>query len=352
MNGNMRQPSSRRASRGVTLIEMMVVLVVVIVGWLALMAVALETMRTFGFFQSLNLLEKWNQAIVNNIRDDAVAAKQYFGNDTRGRDYFAALEKDSDSYPISPVRLPTIMSTGSLGADTVAEQKTGNLLLFSKSLEPFVATVARTGSEDGTYRVNIYQFVLYYLTNRPQERVGEYTGVLDLMRWGSVHFADYGQIMAIEDPDPADGVDPRAGVVAAFVASYNSTWLWDSGEDVTRAFYRCDWVGNVAIDPEPMMVIDQHPTEGLVSTVPSGVTTSKHASICWNSGTPGFEVSAVVPAYALADSFADGFPHGFEVQIVGPSGARELMIRVVLVKGVGKGIISREFTAVLTTREF
>jgi len=352
MHRRMRQQTSVRSSRGITLIEMMVVLVVVIVGWLALMAVALETMRAFEFFQSLNLLEEWNQAIVNNIRDDAISAKQYFGNDTRGRDYFAALEKDSDSYPISPTRLPTVIDTGSFGPDTVAEQKTGNLLLFSKSREPFVVTVPRTSSEDGTYRVNVYQFVLYYLASRPQERVGRYTGVLDLMRWCSVCFADYTQVMAIEDPDPSDAVDPRENVVAAFVSSYNSTWLWDSAEDVADAFYECDWVGNVADDPEPLMTIDQHPSEGLVSTVPSGMTTSKHASICWNSGTPGFEVSAVVPVYALEDPFADGFPHGFEVQIVGPSGARELLVRAAMAKGTSKGIICREFSAVLTTREF
>ena len=352
MHGRIRTTGRGSASRGITLVEMMVVLVVVSIGWLALTAVSIETMRTFEFFQAMNLLERWNQSVVNNIRDDAVSAKQYFGDDDRGRGYFGALEKDSDSYPISPVRLPTIVDTGNLGVDSLTDQKTGNVLLFSKALMPFVVTVPYTDSEDHTYRVNIHQLTLYYLTSRPQERVGNYTGVLDLMRWQSVRFADYGQIMAIEDPDAGDGVDPREEMVAAFVDAYNSTWLWDSGKDVSEAFYECDLLGQVADEPELAMIIRQDPVGGLISTVPSGMTTSKHASIAWNNSTAGFQVSAVVPVYALEDAFADGFPHGFEVQIVGPSGARELMVRVVMTKGTTKRIISRESTAILTSREF
>jgi hypothetical protein len=108
----------------------------------------------------------------------------------------------------------------------------------------------------------------------------------------------------------------------------------------------------VADEPELAMIIRQDPVGGLISTVPSGMTTSKHASIAWNNSTAGFQVSAVVPVYALEDAFADGFPHGFEVQIVGPSGARELMVRAVMTKGTTKRIISRESTAILTSREF
>lgn len=57
MHGRIRTTGRGSASRGITLVEMMVVLVVVSIGWLALTAVSIETMRTFEFFQAMNLLE-------------------------------------------------------------------------------------------------------------------------------------------------------------------------------------------------------------------------------------------------------------------------------------------------------
>ena len=119
-----------------------------------------------------------------------------------------------------------------------------------------------------------------------------------------------------------------------------------------EAFFACNSLGQVAAAAEYPMTIPQDPTEGVRSTIPSEVTTNKQASICWNSGTPGFHAAAVVPIFAIASQLSDGFPHGFEVQIAGPSGARELLVRVAMAKGTGRGIISRDFTAVLTTREF
>jgi hypothetical protein len=48
----------------------------------------------------------------------------------------------------------------------------------------------------------------------------------------------------------------------------------------------------------------------------------------------------------------DGFPHGFEVQLIGPSGARKLLVRLAMVKEGSSRLIGKEFKAILTTRDY
>jgi len=337
---------------GTTLLELTIVLVLISVAWMAFLLVAVETVHDYDFFNALNLLAQWNQKIVNDVRDDTLAAKQYFENDARGIDYFNALFKDAESPPVNSLRLPVIDETGDLGIDSPTDPRTGNCLFFVKTLPPFVATVPYDVTEDRTYRVNMYCLVLYYLTLRQDERIADRRGTLDMMRWRSRPVADYNQIMAIEDPDASDAIDPRAEMVAAFVTEHDSTWLWSASEDVTNAFYECDEFGQINASPEPDMVIPQDPDEGIQSVIPATPTRAKRASVGFNSTTPGWDTGPTVPQLATEDATGDGFPHGFEVQICGPSGSRKVLIRMVLAKGTSRKIITREFAALFTTRDF
>ncbi|MFH0962858.1 MAG: prepilin-type N-terminal cleavage/methylation domain-containing protein [Planctomycetota bacterium] len=341
------------ARRGFTLVEMMTVLVIVAMAWWIFAVVVLSLMDESAVLSAHNLLARWNQEIVNDIRDDTLSAKRYFENDSLGQQYLDALEEDADSPWINSLRLPRIEESGAaLAPDTVGNQKTGNALLFTKVLTPFVVTVPYREGEDRDFRINVYRFVLYYLTIREKEHIGRCKDSLDLMRWASVPLADYAQVMAIEDPEPADSIDPRAEIVKAFVAQQGSEWLWDTSSDLDNAFYKCQPTGQIDTSPWPNMVIPRDSVEGLRSLIPAKVAKNKHASVCWNNGTNGFDAGIVVPRYAIANATGDGFPHGLEVQIVGPSGARELCVRLAMAKGTGKKVVGREFTAILTTRDF
>lgn len=343
-------PACRRS--GTTLLELMIVMILVSVGWMAFLLVAVETVHDYDFFSALNLLAQWNQKIINDVRDDTLAAKEYFENESRGVGYFNALFRDPGSLPVNSLRLPVIDETGDLGIDSPTDPRTGNSLFFAKMLPPFVATVPYDVTEDRTYRVSVYCFVVYYLTFRQDERIADRRGTLDLIRWRSRPVADYTQIMAIEDPDGSDTIDPRAEMVAAFVDEYGSTWLWSTAEDIADAFYECDEFGQVNASPEPDMVIPQDPDEGLRSAIPATPTRAKRASVGFNSSRAGWDTGPTIPLLALEDPLGDGFPHGFEVQICGPSGSREVLVRMVLAKGTARKIITREFQAVFTTRDF
>ena len=338
--------------RGTTLVELLIVFVIVSVAWAAFLIVTVEGVYDLEYVKAMNLVTEWNQAITSHITDDVVTAKQFFEDDAVGTDYFDALSLDPESSPLSTTRLPTIDETGDLGADTPGDEKTGNGLFFAKVIAPFVATVPYTDTETYTYRINVYRLVTYYLTWRYKEDIGRGEGTLDLVRWSSRPVADYSQIMSIDDPDPSDGVDPREEMVAAFVEEYNSTWLWDSGEEVDDAFYECDADGDIDAHATNNMIIPQDPDEGIQSLIPSGVTGTKHASICFNRSVPGWDTGPIVPQFGIEDDVSEGFPHGFEVQIVGPSGAREVLVRLALAKGTSRHVVARDFMSILTTRDF
>jgi hypothetical protein len=121
---------------------------------------------------------------------------------------------------------------------------------------------------------------------------------------------------------------------------------------VDNSFYFCSDAGAIDAAPENDMLIPQDPSIGMQSMLPGGMRNGRRISICYNSGTPNFQAGPVVPMYALADATGNGFPHGFEVQIVGPSGARELMLRLAMVKEGANRLIGRDFRTILTTRDF
>ena len=60
-----------------------------------------------------------------------------------------------------------------------------------------------------------------------------------------------------------------------------------------------------------------------------------------------------VPAFATVDTTNDGFPHGFEVMIGGPTGGRRVLIRLVLAADSGHArLISRENVVLINARDY
>ena len=351
----------------------MIALCIMAVGFSAFLGVALESMRDYEFFNSVNLVSQKNQEIVNTIRKDTLSSKQYFGldvgADTYTQDYLAALELPAASMPMNSTRMPLIDEAGIFEVDMVGgTEKTGNGLFFVKTLSPFVAQdVPISDSEALDFRVSAYRFVYYYLTRQVNDTIGVSRDSLDLIRWSSTVVLDYRHVMdvanEVEDPDSGNKYYPRADIISQFVANYPGYadhFIWDSSETVDLSFYRCDAFGTISNAPEANMLIAQDPSSGLVSMISGGirrgetygtVRRGKRQSISMNDTETGFSGGAVVPELGLTDPTGDGFPHGFEIQLIGPNSARELMVRVALAKEGSRGIIERDFKAILTTRD-
>ncbi|MBU0756063.1 MAG: hypothetical protein KJ645_13045 [Planctomycetes bacterium] len=367
MHGNPHDVFKKRKSRGFNLVEVSICLFLITVSFAAYLGVALQSMQDFDSFTAETQVTQWNQQRVNMIREDTLSVKQYFDrfdNSAMSEDYFNALELPAGSMPINgTLVLPSIEESGLFEPDVAMNPpKTGNALFFVRCLEPFSVRVQMDPNQDDPadwhiYRIPVYTFVVYYLTLRTEAPIGNSSDSLDLIRWNSQTVADYNQVMEFPDliEDGALECYPREQVVQNFVNTYGSEFIWVSGEELDQAFYRCyaDGVIDAGPVPKEIMEIPMDRFDGIFGRMEgNGVNHIQRSSVCKNRGEPGFEVGTIVPQFGLIDNTGNGFPHGFETQIIGPSGARELMIRLALAKQGSKGIISKGFRAVLTTRDY
>lgn len=354
------------AARGFTLVEVTISIFVMTMAFGAFLGVALQSVQDFEVFNANQAVAQWNQESVNEIRDDTLSVRQYFDNfavDGISQDYFNALQLPVDSMPINgSVVLPVITENGDFEPDVAGSEKTGNALFFVRALTPFTMRIQMDPSEPDPanwhiYRNTVYEFVLYYLTRRVSERCGNSADSLDLIRWGSVAILDYNQAMEfdLEIDDGTNKCYPRAQLVTEFINQYGSDLLWVSGSDLDNAFYKCYADGTIDAVPiaAASVSIPMAGYQGVFSyQAGGGVNHVKQASVCMNRGLPGFETGPIIPRYAIPNLLGDGFPHGFEIQIIGPSGAREMLLRLAMGKSTTRGLYSKDFTAILTTRDF
>ncbi|MHC4944871.1 MAG: hypothetical protein ACYTG7_17790 [Planctomycetota bacterium] len=357
----------KRRTRGFTIVEATICLVLMTVSFGAFLGVALQSINDFVFFSAHTKVGQWCQQRLNDIREDTLSVKQYFDSfnvSVMSQEYYNVLDLPLNSPPLNnTVILPQIEETGAFEPDSVSGiNKTGNALFFVRSLEPFAVRVQTDPNiadpaDWHIYRVPVYSFVLYYLTRRVNEQIGNSLDSLDLIRWSSLAVADYDQVMQFEElvQDGALECYPRAQVITAFMNEYGSEYLWVNGADLDQGFYHCypDGTHNVMPEDPTTLVIAMEQWQGLFSRMQNnGNNHVKGASVFMNRGSQGFEIGPIVPQFATVIAGGDGFPHGFEVQIVGPSGAREVLLKLVLAKSGAQRIVARDLKAVLTTRDY
>jgi hypothetical protein len=75
-------------------------------------------------------------------------------------------------------------------------------------------------------------------------------------------------------------------------------------------------------------------------------------SVAYNTG-PGFDLGDTVPVFGTADTVDDGFLHGFEVMMGGPTGGRRVLVRLVLAADSGSArLVSRENVVLINARDY
>lgn len=331
-----------KSHRGVTLLEVMIVMAVFSIVAVGVFEV-IQYMTVANLHMSAqNDLVDWGDSAVNTIKDDLMQSRLVYENDATGASYMARCAFPAGRLPLTGSTMPTIDELGTFTADTVPVQKTGNMLLFIRTLPAHVVTIP--GSVPPVRRaVDLYQFVAYYLTIAPGRPVGSRADSLALIQWESVRYADLGQINQIAL------AAERQAVVMDLVNGQGVDYAWDFSQPVTAAFWLLDGAtGAVAGAPENPHTIAELTDRKLIAQLGLGF-----AGAAWNP-TPTWSVPDAVPGYAVASAAGDGFPHGFEIQIVGPAGARQVLVRLVLVKfiPVGNRLASQETVVIANCREF
>jgi len=273
--------------------------------------------------------------VTDDIRLEMVSSVQVFTNNTVGNDNLALLDLSEAPAPIGEVRLPTVDTNGQFRADTPGDEITGNSLFFA-----YLAWQDRFACTSGNeHRIDIYRWVHYYMSPVDGGPAPGQKGGLELVRYVSEPMADADAVDGIADP--ADRAEVLLHLVNATPDLDGETHapvevVWARGGDPNDSdTLRQIDAGDGSLSETPIAGSGRtDPWEILPS--PSGVTGLlgyRRSSVASNYE----RVAPGVSRFAMRDDDL-GFPHGFEVQVIGPTSARQVLLNFVFVDMTRKGL--------------
>jgi hypothetical protein len=336
----MRDGTEGRGARGresgLSLVE-----VLVAIGILSfLLLVVLQASMTVG--DSSSAVESYNTVLVETqkvtaqLHEDVATARKLYEDDALGQTYLKFI--DYGGLPLlSSSLLPLIEPLGEFHQDVVGDRRTGNVLLLVGEMSPFDFTAPSNGKD---YRVSVFRLIAYYVADGGSP-VAQGLSAFDLVRWESEAFADFTTLSSITD------ATARQEVVGGLVSNARINWAWDPTQTVDAAFF--ELTTDISPSPEPTFII---PPSNMNNRLPKGWYRFRNAAIAPNNSVTMTE--AAVPKFAQKVPAAGpnpGFPHGFEVKVVGPSGARKIKVRVVAERMMRNRIMRSASETIATMRD-
>jgi type II secretory pathway pseudopilin PulG len=268
------------------------------------------------------------QEITDDLRLELVSSVRLYGNDAEGNGTLALLAMDREPAPTSVRRLPTIDIDGPFRQDSSTDEITGNAVLFA-----YLAWRDRCRCASGNeYLVDVYRLVHYYVSPVGTGPAANVRGGLDLVRFISEPLADAEAIEHILD------LTDRAEVLLHLLAG--SPDATGQKHDPLQVVWLRTGVPNAV---GTLRQIDE--TDGSLSNaVLSGtgrpdpwaikpIATGAESLLNYRRGAVASNFDLVAPGisrFAVRDD-VNGFPHGFEVQLIGPTASRQLLLHLVLI---------------------
>jgi type II secretory pathway pseudopilin PulG len=311
----------KKNQQGITMVEMFVVVSVFTIIVAAVSIFFSDTRNKLTYFEATNQLKSLSQKVLNSINDKLVVSKRLFENSTEDNMFLTKLEMTDCPSLKTGSKLPTITENGSISPNSAGfdPATTGNSLLFLTSSAPFLATVQTgTATITNTFRINLYRFNYYYLSEDSSQALQDKSTRLLLYYWRSLDYADYSQttnITAIADSTAAVNVGKALfdeGISRAFDTS---------SRNVSNCFYTIDSGGALSLSSNH--VIAQQTCNNVIKMTTGILGWTLRYGISYNTNAS----RVTVPIFAAASG---DFPGGFEVVAVGPSGGRQVFIRIVL----------------------
>lgn len=336
MNCELHSGGSQQRAAGFSLIEVIIASTLLSMMILAVTTLAQSGAEAQDFARRLNRVTEVTQDVVDRMRLELVSSVRLFGNDAEGNGNLAKLDLVGAPTPLSGMRLPTITASGDIGPDTVGLQITGNGLFFAKLAwsDRFACTSGRD------YLVDVYRWVHYYQTPEAGGPVSGNPIGLNFVRVLSEPLVDGSAIDNISDlADQAEVLLHLLGGTAdAFGVTHDPcevVWLRGSDPTATGTFRQIDGSDGSLSDtpigtrPDPWSVLRNEPTV-------NGMLSYRHQSVATNYSIPSFGVGK----FSVMTTTGAGFPHGFEVQVVGPSSARQVLLHLVLASTNRRGQVA------------
>lgn len=273
------------------------------------------------------------QDVTDDLRLELVSSSRLYCDDAEGQALLGILDLTNAPAPIASRRLPTVDIDGAFRQDTPGDEITGNAVLFA-----YLAWRDRYRCASGVeHVVDVYRVAHYYLSEQAVAPGAGVRGGLDLVHFVSEPLADGAAIDNI-----ASTVDREEFARHLLEATpdlegrrhdpIQVVWLRAGLPDASGTLRQIDDDGSLSDTvlpgtdrPDDWSIL---PKEGLAR----GVLEYRRASVASNFDreAPG------ISRFAIRDD-ANGFPHGLEVQLVGPSAARQLLWHLVLIDPVRKG---------------
>jgi type II secretory pathway pseudopilin PulG len=298
---------------------------------LSLMIMALITLATNGsdsqeYARRVSRVTEITHELLDQLRVEMVSSVRLFGNDTEGTENLDLLDLAGAPVPIPTTRLPTVSPSESIRPDTVGNEITGNSLFFAR-LAWTDRFVCPSGNE---YFVDVYRWNYYYLTPEdggpsPGNPIG-----LNIVRIESEPLIDAASIDRITDvTDRADVLlhlhDGTPDALGVRHAPCEVVWVRGQLPSVSGTLRMID-SGTGALSNSPLGARPNPWTVLRAEQPVRGLLTYRHHSIATNYSPANYGVGR----YSVATNSGAGYPHGFEIEIVGPPSARQTLVHAVI----------------------
>jgi len=354
--------SRSRGQRGVTLMEMMVVVALFTVLFFISYTLLEDSVQTSLFVEEHNDLPIYGQSAVNAIQRELLQSRVVFEGSaaSTGPGYFSALTFPAAFPLLTGSKMPVLNpASTSLVPDDPATRYTGNCLLVAKQLPPALIPLSVAGT---SLLVDRYQFQVFYLTQRFTHGFAGQNYFIDAIQAKSDIYADYSQLTqwAALGTTLAQDKTLVASRLSSFTntitgAAEPTTKAWNSGVAAPTAFYTITAsMGFTAINsPTIALPTSVSLVKGLTGGRVSGkmdytvgFRTTGGARFNLNTDVKkadgSIQVRDPIPKYAVFDSNVPTFPSGMEFLIVGPAGSRRILSRMVILASYIGHIDSKE----------
>ncbi|MEZ5963791.1 MAG: type II secretion system protein [Planctomycetota bacterium] len=318
---------TRERQQGYTLLEVLISSVILVSMILVVTSLSKSGSDAERYASRLTRATEICQEIMDELRRGLSSSVRVFHNDAVGNAYANLLDLPATAPRIGS-RLPTLRPSGIFEREPTGQQYSGNSLVFARHTwtDTYLATSGRT------FNVDVYRVHAYYLRQDGDGLVAGAGIGLNFARFVSEPLADGKQIDAI-----ADATD-RRDVLRLLHAGRTTTDLMTQPDPVHATL---EVVWRLGEDPATTGTLRQVSAGGTLSNSRGatwkllrdasrsndGLVFYRHHSVATNWAPPAYGVGQ----FSQIDNSGDGFPHGFETQLIGPASARQLLLRMCVV---------------------
>lgn len=295
---------------------------------------ALSTTRDASdCFDAVSRVEVRSQTVLDRISTEAAASVRLYGDDADGQAVISMLQGvPGEMLPSS--KLPIVLDKGIIEKDQ-GTIDTGNCLVFLKAVQPFM--LRSTTTNEDVLRVDLYRFVAVYLTNKESGSPLDRPDGLDLVLFRSELIANWPEVSEVSDPGE------QVRLLLALRNDRGIRFLIDPRKPIDNGFAEIDSFGEIDALPSMPLEINASPVKGRTSLFPQ-----PYFSVATNASPPKYGVGRLSPRL----NTGSGFPHGFEIRVVGTAKSRQVFSHLTVVLRKGRERYYADLDSAIVTRDF